>query len=66
MPERFSPSLPGPLTRRMLLGRSLGMLAGVFLVGCGPRNAPDESSRASDGTAARLQGARVHVWRDPG
>lgn len=63
-------SWSGGLTRRSLLGQSLGALAGIVLAGCGGTNesratVSPASEAAVDGVNG-LSGVRVEVWRDPG
>lgn len=61
---------PGGLTRRSLLGQSLGAVAGLMLVGCGGTTEPLPTVSPTDETPLDgepgLSGVTVKVWRDPG
>lgn len=63
-------SRPGDLTRRSLLGKSLGAAAGLLLAGCGGNTEAVTTVSPTDGTplggVSGLSGVSVEVWRDPG
>lgn len=69
MPDSRTHSQPRLLSRRTLLGQSVGVLAGLVLVGCGGP-VPEASEQAIDDEpgdrVAGLGGVRIEVWRDPG